>query len=177
MYSLPEVASLLQTNIEINWVGNVTRALNKAAADKPGTLRLRRHRGYSANTTIAGIETTMEGANLEIFEVEAIPVDSLLPQLDGHVDFLKVDVEGAEPLVFRGAQETIERNPHIAILMEWSPNQLRAAGFDPAGFVDELSALSLMPATLLPNGKTKPFSWSDVAAMSYGDIVLRQFCA
>jgi len=170
----PEIAALLQVNVEINWISKVARVLNNAAADKPGRLRLRRHRGYSANTTIAGVEKASESPNREVFEVEAIPVDSLLPQLGGRVDFLKVDVEGAEPLVFRGARETIARNRQITVLMEWSPEQLRAAGFDAAEFTEELSSLSLVPACLQAGGETKPISWADVSAMSYGNIVMRR---
>jgi FkbM family methyltransferase len=170
----PRMASLLRANVEINWITNVVRVLNHAASDRPGKLLLRRQRGYSANTTIAGVETASENPAVEVFEIEAIPVDSLLSQLDGRIDFLKVDVEGAEPLVFRGARETIARNPKITILMEWSPDQLRAAGFDPAEFTDQLSALSLMPAALQRGGEAKAISWDDVRAMGYGDIVMRR---
>lgn len=170
----PNVAALLQQTITINWIDRAARALNNAVADKRGKVRLRRREGYSANTSIVNDQNASFGDKHEVFEVETIPVDSLLPQLGGRVDFLKVDVEGAEPLVLRGARETIARNPQIAILMEWSPAQLCAGGFDPSSFTDELSALSLVPARLNPDGDTVPITWADVRAMGYGDIVMRR---
>ena len=43
------------------------------------------------------------------------PIDELgLPR----VDFIKIDVEGAEIDVWRGMQKTIDRNPNIHIMME-----------------------------------------------------------
>jgi hypothetical protein len=89
------------------------------------------------------------------------------------VDLLKVDVEGAEPLVFRGAKETLARNPQLAILMEWSPGQLMDAGFEPAQFAAELGELGLHPYSLHTNGTTAPLSWDQLAQSDYGNIVLR----
>ena len=56
--------------------------------------------------------------------------NDLLPKLDGRVDFMKIDVEGCEPLAFRGAKELIASNRQLKIVMEWSPGQIRSAGFD-----------------------------------------------
>ena len=67
-----------------------------------------------------------------------MPLDMLLPQFDGRLDYIKIDVEGAEPLVLSGAHQTIANNPHIRIVMEWAPNQIRAAGFDIAQFIRKL---------------------------------------
>jgi hypothetical protein len=46
------------------------------------------------------------------------------------VDLLKVDVEGFETAVFRGASETLQR-PGLKIVFEWAQVQMRAAGFQP----------------------------------------------
>jgi FkbM family methyltransferase len=57
----------------------------------------------------------------EMFEVPGIRVDDLLCKLGGRIDFIKIDVEGAEPLVIKGARRAIETNPRLQIVMEWSP--------------------------------------------------------
>lgn len=48
-----------------------------------------------------------------------------------HVDVLKIDVEGAEPLVLRGAEATIERD-HPVIIFEFSCDMSERVGGDAA---------------------------------------------
>ena len=65
--------------------------------------------------------------------IEVQPLDSL--NLD-HVDVIKIDVEGAEPLVVEGAKATIERDRPI-ILTEILPSQLqRVCGCSPQPYFD-----------------------------------------
>jgi len=56
-------------------------------------------------------------------KVSTVSLDELLKQKGiDNVDIIKMDVEGVEPLVFRGMQETIARNPDIQIIIEYSPS-------------------------------------------------------
>jgi hypothetical protein len=50
------------------------------------------------------------------------------------VDLVKIDAEGAEDQVWRGMRCTVERNPAIAIFLEFVPSRYR----DPRGFVGEI---------------------------------------
>ena len=51
-------------------------------------------------------------------ELDMITIDEFLP--DGlAVDLVKIDVEGHEPFVIRGMQETIRRSPNIRIFVEF----------------------------------------------------------
>jgi FkbM family methyltransferase len=59
--------------------------------------------------------------------VYEVPVRSLDDAMPGRVDFVKIDVEGAEELVWRGMQQMIARNPDIKIVMEFNPGRCRAA--------------------------------------------------
>jgi hypothetical protein len=103
---------------------------------------------------------------VERFEVAGVRLDDLLPRLDGRVDFMKIDVEGSEPLVLRGARELIASNPQLNIVMEWSRGQIEHAGFDPRAFLEELASLGLRTFDLsekLP----KPFSADDLLNTEY----------
>ena len=65
--------------------------------------------------------------------IEVQPLDSLNL---GHVDVIKIDVEGAEPLVLEGAKKTIERDRPI-ILTEILPTQLkRVSDSSPQDLID-----------------------------------------
>ena len=59
-------------------------------------------------------------------------IDSICADLD-RVDFLKIDAEGAEPLIFRGMQETLTRFKPDMIL---EFNYRRYA--DPHGFIADI---------------------------------------
>jgi hypothetical protein len=74
--------------------------------------------------------------------IASVRIDDLAGRLQGRVDIIKIDVEGAEPLVLAGARETIRGNRNLAIVMEWSPGQIEAAGFDLRRFTQEIADLS-----------------------------------
>ncbi len=61
-----------------------------------------------------------------------IPVESVRLDDEGleRLDLLKIDVEGMEPLVLRGAQETI-RELRPIVVVELNPKALKRAGFLP----------------------------------------------
>ncbi|MBW6397171.1 FkbM family methyltransferase [Roseomonas sp. HJA6] len=61
-----------------------------------------------------------DAAGTGVLEVPIISLDEALP---GRVDFVKIDVEGAEELVWRGMQEVIDRNPEIQIVLEFNASR------------------------------------------------------
>jgi hypothetical protein len=56
------------------------------------------------------------------------------------VDLVKIDVEGAEYEVLDGMRRILAENRRLAILAEWNPLCLRAAGADGAGLPARLAA-------------------------------------
>jgi methyltransferase FkbM-like protein len=55
------------------------------------------------------------------------------------MDFIKIDVQGYELSVLRGAARVLETNADIVVLLESWPHGLRAAGDTPMALVDYLS--------------------------------------
>ena len=172
------VYEIARDNVFINGFQGFTRVVHAAASDANSILTLYRRKTRSANTSIAKlppefIESMGETAS-EAFEVASLRVDSLLPEMNGHVDFLKIDVEGAEPLVFQGAQETIARNPNLNIVMEWSPGQIQAAGFDVGEFVNSLRELKLQPYNVTSTALL-PLTFEQLANTDYrAGVVLKR---
>jgi FkbM family methyltransferase len=102
----PFSLALLRANLWRHRCSNAT-VLPVAAAAGPGRVRLApdaEGRSGSSLVPAGGIE------------VEAARLDDLLGGTV--VDVLKVDVEGAEPLVVRGAQDTIARSPRLLAIVE-----------------------------------------------------------
>jgi FkbM family methyltransferase len=77
------------------------------------------------------------------------PLDDLLGELGfERVDFLKIDVEGGEPLVLSGLTQTISRNPQLTILIESNTKALAASGTSQDTLRLQLTAFGLQVRTL-----------------------------
>ncbi|MFX5570515.1 FkbM family methyltransferase, partial [Acinetobacter baumannii] len=55
------------------------------------------------------------------------------------VDFVKVDVEGAEPLVWKGMQRLIHENKQLKMILEMSPEHFARSGTSLEAFYGDLT--------------------------------------
>ena len=69
--------------------------------------------------------------------------DSLKSLNQCKVDFIKIDVEGAELRVLQGAGNTILRNPQIKLIVEFHPRWLKRFGGSKEGFFELINVLGL----------------------------------
>lgn len=76
------------------------------------------------------------------FEVATVVLDDFLPQQGvKSVDFIKMDIEGAEMMALRGLQRTIQQSPRLNLIMEYNPQALRAFGYVPEDALQEVMAM------------------------------------
>lgn len=95
----PKTARYLCGNVTLNGVKNVT-VIRAAAGECPGAARLTSRRSDDLNfISNRGIE------------VPVVTLDSFIPELS--IRLLKVDVEGAELMVFKGARKTLARTEFL----------------------------------------------------------------
>ncbi len=64
------------------------------------------------------------------------------------VDFVKIDVQGSELSVLKGAERIIRENREIKLLVEFWPEGLAQAGVKPAEFLDYLASRGLSYRTV-----------------------------
>jgi FkbM family methyltransferase len=128
------------------------RIFRTALSDKPGTVELyvpfkrksgrivpgSAHLGVKEGAEILGTHTAPDVARV------SIPTDTLdaivAREKPASVDFIKVDVEGAEGLVFRGGRETLNRFKP-GIYCEITPGHPENVGMTAEGVMSELLAL------------------------------------
>ncbi|MHC5815066.1 MAG: FkbM family methyltransferase, partial [Nostoc sp.] len=68
-----------------------------------------------------------------VVEVETITLDSLTTDWS-NVDFVKIDAEGAEEIIWCGMRETVRKNKNITIIMEVKCSRC----LDPKMFIQDI---------------------------------------
>jgi FkbM family methyltransferase len=136
---LEKLASLLERSIKENTFGDRVVLERAAVSDTAGRAQL-----VSAAKTIneggaylrAGESEVPRGHNLT--DVPLLTLDSY--SLRRPVHFIKIDIEGAEPLALRGAKRLLQEDRPV-ILSELHPTQLmRVSGCTPTEFVTEIES-------------------------------------
>ena len=144
----PENFDLLRAHVSGAKYRNV-EVLPYAVADRAGKLLLHLSPGHTNHSLVDGY-TDSKGAS----EVETVPLDAFLAGRGiDRVDFVKIDVEGAEPLVLAGMRETIARSPHLAMLVELNPIALRAGGNEPDALAHSLENAGFRLLASLNDGR------------------------
>ena len=172
----PDCCALLERNLIINW-SMCEIALHKVAVGpEEGAVWLTypANRAANARLSVASDEAGERG-----FRAPMQPLDALVPE-GLAVDILKIDVEGHEYSVFKGAERVIAQSPDIRIVMEWSPKQMKEAGVSAEALAVALTDLDLV-ARRLPASKTlddltpenSPFlRFEELSRMAYDNILL-----
>jgi len=131
----PDTLRYLKRTIHDNRLQDLVTVWPYALSDKAGKLKL----VWAKNTTNPGgsFMTTESISGHEAVEIEVAVLDELIPDIAP--DVIKIDVEGAEPRVFRGAQKAIARKKR-PILSELHPKQLmRVSEVTPAQYINQMA--------------------------------------
>jgi FkbM family methyltransferase len=129
----PRMSGLLARNLALNGFTAQSRRHVAAASDTTGlTLRFQAHAADPKNGHLVPPGAARRAAGAEEFAVPSMRLDDIA----GPVDFVKIDVEGAEEAVWAGMQGLLDRSPDICVLME--VNAGRCA--DPAGLLTAIAA-------------------------------------
>jgi len=150
----PRTFSLLERNASHHT--NVI-LVNKAASDRRCQIKVYDNPSGSGRTSIfpdsASASSGLNGLKAELyprarewrqesFEVEAIPIDEVLQSFGiSSVNFVKIDIEGAEILALRGMKDTLQHSQQVSLLIEYNPDAQTVAGFHPTDLIRELQNL------------------------------------
>ena len=114
-------------------------------------------------------------SHVEVCEVDVRRLDEFLSGRDIHIDGLKIDVQGNEEHVLRGAEATLRRGVRW-IWIEFSPVHLRGSGSDPERFLERLGGLGMDLFEVRERGNLEPLTnfvaHTKKIGSSYGDLVL-----
>lgn len=146
---------LLQQNIERNALGHRVEAIACAVGAEPGLARLHRYKASNRGRHSLLVE---HGRGSTWVPVE--PLDGLLERVGAGGDValaaIKIDVEGYEPWVVRGAPAALARAQ--VLLVELSPAMSQAGGADLSEMLDAIAAAGFVPETWDQPGTVPDFA-------------------
>ncbi len=107
--------------------------------------------------------------------METVRLDNIIPE-DVAVDVLKIDVEGHELGVLKGARAPIERSPDLHIIMEWSRPQMLLAGIDPAEILELLKKFRCYYTETVGDWRlATPRDTSWLMAQNYANVLFTRY--
>ena len=128
----PENYALLRHNIHINGYDHV-QPVCAAIADRCGEADL-----WKAGRNWGGHSLFSDRKKSARVRVKTTTIDAYLESVPGDVHFIKMDIEGAEPLALAGMRRTLERCRAVSIMSEIAPSALRAADQSPMTYAENL---------------------------------------
>ena len=121
---VPSNLTYLRQNIDTNGLADRVEVVEQAVSDKIGTAPI-----YIADSIGTHSLSSANAASERRVDVSVTTLDDWFGQQT--IDLLKIDVEGFDGYVIRGAQRTLARDKPT-LFVEFTPHALAAAGFDPA---------------------------------------------
>jgi FkbM family methyltransferase len=163
----PTTFDTLKKNVALNGLSNI--ACHQAAlSDSVGEIAFDADPFCRGNARIAGVPN----ANLKM--VPTTTLDAFVAA-EGirSIGLLKIDVEGFETTVLRGAAQTLRDQVPALIFMEVVPDATRSAGFDAADPIRLVTEAGYAWFRLEDNGGMSPVSEADLDGLEYENWIAR----
>jgi FkbM family methyltransferase len=145
----------LQFNVELNDLSETCRLNRLAVSDMAGVAKLSRYEEGAEVFGSLGTHQRQEASIVGYEEVRTIKLDDYIAQQGSdHVDFIKMDIEGAELLALRGAAGLLSRQDAPTILLEMGDVNTVGFGYKSDDLWDYLEGLGYRMYSLGPQGES-----------------------
>jgi FkbM family methyltransferase len=131
---MPTTYQLLTMNIKANGLKNII-PIQKAVWNKSGTAT------FTIRPDSLGESFLGDHGYGKRTEVETICLDDFLADFGSRVDFIKMDIEGAEFTALGGMKNILAVNPRLTMITELNPAALRAMGASRQAYLGKLTNL------------------------------------
>ncbi|MFB0524156.1 MAG: FkbM family methyltransferase [Phycisphaerae bacterium] len=125
----PDNFALLKKNVQINGYQNVI-LVQKAVSNKTAKIRL-----YLSEENKGDHRIYDSHEHRKSIEIEAIRLDDYFKNYNGRVNFIKMDIQGAEGGAIEGMTNLLKKNKSVKIMTEFWPIGLKRFGIDPEEFL------------------------------------------
>jgi hypothetical protein len=146
-----------------------------AVSDATGELTFRIFSRYLGGSTLGRVKPRQLkklGEEVKEITVRAVALDEFLTAETRKIDVIKIDVEGAEPKVFRGMKTLLKENEAIKIVMEYSPHQMRSCGHEPAKEMASLRQMGFKFYRIEETGHVSPITLKRLEKIDHCDLLV-----
>ncbi|MEI4474252.1 FkbM family methyltransferase [Frigidibacter sp. MR17.24] len=123
-----------------NLPGETVTCAQVALSDEDGELDLFQGNGHSSSTIWEAAGMSQRRIPVSVTTIDKLAADHGLSR----VDFLKLDIEGAEPNALRGAKSTLEGSENIVVIVESNPRLLAAGGSSVLELIKQMSQIGFV---------------------------------
>jgi FkbM family methyltransferase len=146
---------LQQTAAQPEFKGKIV-PLQCAVGAESGTIDLWLNHRHHADHRIATQTFRLEHPDSKAISTTLLSIDSFLQDTPGKISFIKIDVQGYELAVCQGMHETLQQNPDVSIVLEFTPSMMIELGFDPTKLINFLVERNFNIYVVHPRGKLSP---------------------
>jgi len=160
---VPRLAELLNRSLATNGLERFVTVYDRAAAPVSGqvvTLHVPLDRPMNAQIV------SRRAAGGTIFEIPTLSLDAVLPE---RMDFIKIDVEGAEQGVWKGLEQTLAASPDVQIFLEFNAGRYPDTARD---FLARIRSFGFITSYVDTDSEIKSCDDAFILAQSPADIML-----
>lgn len=160
----PEIFKLLRWSVDHNGFFPRAKLYNHAVTEVPGQVQF-----TFDPAAVGGGHVMSDGVNAgTLITVLGLPLDDVLPDLRD-VGLLRMDVEGFEPFVIRGAKGILGRSPNISIVVEWSVAMM-GSRLNLHDFIEELSTEGFRAWTIDGHSRFNSVAMRDLLELPHCEV-------
>lgn len=162
----PRLSKLVERSISFNGYGDRVTVRSQAASDRAGPISFSLSRANSGGGH-AAVHPGWAPEGMDQVEVDGVRLDDVI---EGEIDFLRMDAEGSEPLILRGAERLL-RNPSIIVVLEWDIVQM-AGRTSVEEFASWLARMGMKFWRIEHDTSLTPVTAEKLAILSACDLVM-----
>lgn len=165
----PMIVELLNDNLLINGFSDRAKVENMAVTDKVGEVVLNIPYKFYGDSSIV----QLEHVSTEKLHVRSMSLDTYFEKFTEPIDFIKIDAEGSEPLIFNGMKELISKNPHVQIVCEFCQESISASE-EPRTFLEKLRSYGFKLHYISEAAIIKETSINELLKMNLCELYLKR---
>nr|WP_242035841.1 MULTISPECIES: FkbM family methyltransferase [unclassified Leptolyngbya] len=171
----PGLAQLTFDSLNINGYSDRVRLHNLAASNADGEATFRifeRHLGGGTLGAVGQEHLDRFQETIKEITVPTVALDEFLEGGDRIIDLMKIDAEGAEPMVFQGMHNLLKENENLTILMEYSFSQIKNCGFKPVAEMGALFDLGFKAFRIATTQQLIPVNLAELSKLRHCELLL-----
>lgn len=167
----PDIFILMESSIHINAFRPRSVRHNMAAFDKEGKLDLT----WSSAKHGGGRLRTSENIKHDEKSAEVVTqeLDKIIQMQDLPVSLIKIDTEGSELYVLKGATEIIKKSPNCVIITEWNPRFIKGRGSSVDEAVEFIAERFSIIEKIIKVGKVERLVPEQLKTINHCNLILR----